>query len=131
MAQGPRWLALHFPKPERSTLPRACGATSVRGILPQSFIPTFMRPTRQSLGIGAPSLAFYELPLDVVFGDKAFNRLAHHLGHRHGFDQIVRRLSKSLSFRRISGHSGGRIRPSSLRWAQDHPDARHAGGEIV
>src|SRR4051794_22695907 len=120
-----------FPLAEHSNSTRACDATNVRETLPRSFLPAFMLPTRQSLGVGAPALAFDELSLDVVFGNEAFNQLAHYLGHRYGFNQIVSGPGKPLSFGGISGRGGDRIRPSSLGWAQDHPEARRAGGNIV
>src|SRR4051812_2843192 len=119
-----------FPLAEHSNSTRACDATNVRETLPRSFLPAFMLPTRQSLGVGAPALAFDELSLDVVFGNEAFNQLAHYLGHRYGFNQIVSGPGKPLSFGGISGRGGDRIKPSPPGWAQDPPKGPRAGGKI-
>src|ERR1700676_980375 len=122
------------PAPERRRLPspHACGETSALGTPRRSFVPTFIMMTpRQRLGIGAASLAFDELPFDVVLGNEFFNRVAKNFGHWHRFDEIGAGFREGLPLRGIGGHGRHRVGPGALRRAHHDPDVRGAGREVL
>src|SRR5690349_9307430 len=104
------WVVGSTP-PARAALPLglpACALTGTSELVRSHFFPSLLfiqdSAAAEYFGRRPIALAFHELPIGRVIGDKTFQHVANRWRHRNRIHQIVARLCRGFALRRVGRH---------------------------